>query len=347
MKHGFNAGALHGDMDQMSRMETLDKLPRRRASRLLAASDVAARGLDIPDVSHIFNFDVPWQSDDYVHRIGRTGRAGKEGRSLTLVTPEDVKQLKDIEKMLGEPVTWIGDPPSEDDIAEGSRKRRGRGLAARRTAGAVRDGRRGSEAASGSATGRAGRRPERAPRGDRGADRAPERLRSAAGRLRPARAGPSGFPICCHRTKRLLRGRSAPPRRRGVRPSPNRHVSVRSVSRRASPGSRATRAATARTARPPPSAWGITSPPSCAARRAQAATRGKWRVQSCVSANAPSGATPLRRVAPYCALASSLTSTRRPPRRSSPAPCPTRPSAGAWPWSHRGRPCSSMPTGDA
>ena len=124
-KHGFNAGALHGDMDQSSRTATLDGFREGRIS-LLAASDVAARGLDIPDVSHIFNFDVPWQSDDYVHRIGRTGRAGKEGRSLTLVTPEDGKQLKDIEKMLGEPITWIGEAPNADDLASGKR-RRGRG----------------------------------------------------------------------------------------------------------------------------------------------------------------------------------------------------------------------------
>src|SRR5439155_9118267 len=68
----------------------------------------------------------PWQSDDYVHRIGRTGRAGKEGRSLTLVTPDDAKQLKDIERMLGAPVTWIGDPPSPEDLA-GGRRGRGRG----------------------------------------------------------------------------------------------------------------------------------------------------------------------------------------------------------------------------
>ena len=127
LKHGFNAGALHGDMDQMSRTATLDAFREGRIT-LLAASDVAARGLDIPDVSHIFNFDVPWQSDDYVHRIGRTGRAGKEGRSLTLVTPDDAKQLKDIERMLGAPVTWIGDPPSAEDLASGRRGRgRGRG----------------------------------------------------------------------------------------------------------------------------------------------------------------------------------------------------------------------------
>jgi superfamily II DNA/RNA helicase len=150
-KHGFNAGALHGDMDQMSRTATLDAFREGRIT-LLAASDVAARGLDIPDVSHIFNFDVPWQSDDYVHRIGRTGRAGKEGRSLTLVTPDDFKQLKDIERMLGAPVTWIGEAPREEDMAAAARARRrgangghprGRGRTARnggteRNGGAVR-----------------------------------------------------------------------------------------------------------------------------------------------------------------------------------------------------------------
>ena len=87
-KHGFNAGALHGDMEQSSRTETLDKF-RNDEIMLLAASDVAARGLDIPDVSHIFNFDLPWAADDYVHRIGRTGRAGREGQSVSLVSPDD------------------------------------------------------------------------------------------------------------------------------------------------------------------------------------------------------------------------------------------------------------------
>src|SRR5262245_3603693 len=125
LKHGFNAGALHGDMDQTSRMDTLAKF-RDGTISFLAASDVAARGLDIPEVSHVFNFDVPWQADDYVHRIGRTGRAGKEGRSLTLVTPDDIKQLKDIEKMLGAPVTWIGDAPSAEDMASAGKRRRGR-----------------------------------------------------------------------------------------------------------------------------------------------------------------------------------------------------------------------------
>src|SRR5208282_5383425 len=84
-KHGFSAGALHGDMDQMARMASLDAF-KNGAVALLVCSDVAARGLDIPDVSHVFNFDVPTHSEDYVHRIGRTGRAGRSGVAITLVT---------------------------------------------------------------------------------------------------------------------------------------------------------------------------------------------------------------------------------------------------------------------
>ena len=125
-KHGFNAGALHGDMDQSSRTETLDKF-RAGEIMLLAASDVAARGLDIPDVSHVFNFDLPWAADDYVHRIGRTGRAGREGYSASLVSPDDLKFVKDIEKVTGETAVWLGDPPTEEDIAGAGKRRRGRG----------------------------------------------------------------------------------------------------------------------------------------------------------------------------------------------------------------------------
>jgi superfamily II DNA/RNA helicase len=183
-KHGFNAGALHGDMDQMSRMDTLAKF-RDGTITFLAASDVAARGLDIPDVSHIFNFDVPWQADDYVHRIGRTGRAGKEGRSLTIVTPDDIKQLKDIERMLGAPVTWIGDPPSAEDMASADRRRgRGRRGASRRPE-ARRDAKRPHDGAQG-APGRK-RRPER-PAAEAGAvHEQPPAPAHANGRDRPAR----------------------------------------------------------------------------------------------------------------------------------------------------------------
>src|ERR1044072_5413064 len=87
-KHGFDAAALHGDMSQPKRTETLERF-KNSEIRLLVASDVAARGLDIQGLSHVFNFDVPYHAEDYVHRIGRTGRAGREGRSFTLAAPED------------------------------------------------------------------------------------------------------------------------------------------------------------------------------------------------------------------------------------------------------------------
>lgn len=98
-RHGFNVGALHGDMDQSSRTATLDAF-RSGDITFLACSDVAARGLDIADVSHVFNFDVPFNAEDYVHRIGRTGRAGKSGRAYTLITPESMKQVGAIEELI-------------------------------------------------------------------------------------------------------------------------------------------------------------------------------------------------------------------------------------------------------
>ncbi|HEV2562314.1 MAG TPA: DEAD/DEAH box helicase [Rhizomicrobium sp.] len=99
-KHGFNAAALHGDLDQSVRTRTLDGFRSGEIS-LLVASDVAARGLDIPAVSHIFNFDVPFHADDYVHRIGRTGRAGRSGHAYMLASPRDAKCVEAIEKLTG------------------------------------------------------------------------------------------------------------------------------------------------------------------------------------------------------------------------------------------------------
>lgn len=128
VKHDFEAGALHGDMDQRARMTMLDNFRGGRL-KLLVASDVAARGLDIPDVSHVFNFDVPIHAEDYVHRIGRTGRAGRLGKSFTIVTRSDTKYLDAIERLTGQQIEWRdGDlttlpPPGEDDEAP----RRGRG----------------------------------------------------------------------------------------------------------------------------------------------------------------------------------------------------------------------------
>ena len=109
LRHNFSVAALHGDMDQPSRMRALDGF-RQGVTKFLVASDVAARGLDIPAVSHIFNFDVPHHSEDYVHRIGRTGRAGLQGIAITLATSEDAKNLEAIEKLIGQPIPWAGKP---------------------------------------------------------------------------------------------------------------------------------------------------------------------------------------------------------------------------------------------
>jgi superfamily II DNA/RNA helicase len=98
--HGFDASPIHGDLDQSMRMKTLDSF-RKGDLKLLVASDVAARGLDIPDVSHVFNYDVPHHADDYVHRIGRTGRAGKSGVTYMLVTSADSRGLDKVLKLIG------------------------------------------------------------------------------------------------------------------------------------------------------------------------------------------------------------------------------------------------------
>ncbi|GJD53545.1 ATP-dependent RNA helicase RhlE [Methylobacterium crusticola] len=137
--HGFNVAALHGDMDQRARMAALDAF-RSGETPLLVASDVAARGLDIPAVSHVFNFDVPHHAEDYVHRIGRTGRAGRSGRALTLVGRGDEKSLAAIETLIGQPIAWLdGDLSALPDEEPGeTRERRGRGGRERGEAGAGR-----------------------------------------------------------------------------------------------------------------------------------------------------------------------------------------------------------------
>ncbi|MDI9409506.1 MAG: DEAD/DEAH box helicase [Candidatus Pacebacteria bacterium] len=99
----FHSGTLHGGMSQSQRMATLAKF-KSGALTLLVASDVAARGLDINDLSHVFNFDVPVSAEDYVHRIGRTGRAGKDGKSFTFVKPDEAREVAEIEKLIGKPI---------------------------------------------------------------------------------------------------------------------------------------------------------------------------------------------------------------------------------------------------
>ena len=109
LRHKFNAVALHGDMDQPARTAALDRF-RRGEAELLIASDVAARGLDIPEVSHVLNFDVPHHADDYVHRVGRTGRAGRSGTAITIVAPIDSKAVNAIERLIGQTIPWLDKP---------------------------------------------------------------------------------------------------------------------------------------------------------------------------------------------------------------------------------------------
>ncbi len=156
--HGFDAAPIHGDLEQSMRMKTLDNF-RKGELKLLVASDVAARGLDIPAVSHVFNYDVPFHADDYVHRIGRTGRAGRTGKAFMIVSPNDAKAYDKVLKLTKkEPESVVLDL-DWSLAAGGDGERRG--------------GRSGSRSAP-----RRSERSDRAPRGPRGKDapsnRAPE-----------------------------------------------------------------------------------------------------------------------------------------------------------------------------
>jgi superfamily II DNA/RNA helicase len=152
-KYGFDAGPIHGDLDQSTRMKTLESF-RKGELKLLVASDVAARGLDIPAVSHVFNYDVPYHAEDYVHRIGRTGRAGRLGKAFMIVTPSDAKAYDKVLKLTKkEPEEF----PVELDWSE------------------VREAV-ASQKARGDAKGGRGGRGERSDRGGRG-DRSSSRVR--------------------------------------------------------------------------------------------------------------------------------------------------------------------------
>jgi superfamily II DNA/RNA helicase len=129
-QHGFASGEIHGDMDQPARIAELQRFKDGEIN-ILVCSDVAARGLDIKNVSHIFNFDTPWHPDDYIHRIGRTGRAGATGRAFTFVTPDDAEAIANVEKLtgVGIPVFEAGSTrqkASEPEADKGATPRRGR-----------------------------------------------------------------------------------------------------------------------------------------------------------------------------------------------------------------------------
>jgi len=212
-KHGLDAAPIHGDLDQQTRMKTLESF-RNGSLRLLCASDVAARGLDIPDVSHVFNYDVPHHADDYVHRIGRTGRAGKSGQAFMIVTPADSRNLDKVLKLIGkvpeeiviEGVDW-GSIKDEPRTARGGGRDRDRG---------------------GSGSGR-GRERGRAPREDR-----PERVESAQAEAAPV-------PVVAERTEEARPPRAR--RDRGRAPREERPERVESVqSEAAEPAQRPERA---------------------------------------------------------------------------------------------------------
>ncbi|MEO8713515.1 MAG: DEAD/DEAH box helicase [Acetobacteraceae bacterium] len=190
VRHKFDAGALHGDLAQSVRFTTLEKF-KAGEIRLLVCSDVAARGLDIGGLSHVFNFDVPHHAEDYVHRIGRTGRAGLEGHAFTIAMPDDRAAVEAIEKLTGHPIPPMAveglDPV--DWSEEDGRRRRGRG--------------RTGEAAKRTAERRpAGAKPERPPRKPRDGEIA-----------RPAEAAPA-------RPPRARRSASSPPALEAVPPAP-------------------------------------------------------------------------------------------------------------------------------
>jgi superfamily II DNA/RNA helicase len=132
-KHGFSVGALHGDLDQRMRMAALDAF-RAGDVQLLVCSDVAARGLDIPDVSHVINYDTPHHAEDYVHRIGRTGRAGKSGQALTIVARSDQNAIAEIEKLIARKIDWQAGAqlPPDDEAESPPREQRPRGRGAAR-----------------------------------------------------------------------------------------------------------------------------------------------------------------------------------------------------------------------
>src|SRR5215470_5405846 len=185
-KHGFAVGALHGDMDQSARTAALDQF-RKGEIPLLVASDVAARSLDIPAVSHVFNFDVPHHADDYVHRIGRTGRAGRAGTAISIVTPLDHKSMLAIEKLTGQTV-----PRAEGDFsasAESSHDERPRGH----------HGRDGSRDGS-----RGGRKPRREREPRHAKQREPRQAKGGRHHAAPPAPPPSSVPSI---------GRAEPPRR--------------------------------------------------------------------------------------------------------------------------------------
>ncbi len=185
-KHGFNVAALHGDLDQRVRMQVLDQF-RKGNIQLLVASDVAARGLDIPEVSHVFNFDVPFNSEDYVHRIGRTGRAGREGHAFMIATSGETKYVEAIESLIGKSipvmeVEGLDEAPAQQDDDDG----RGRG---RRRRGGRNRGRKSADGAEAETSSRPSVQSDKKPRDNNREERGGDRQDKDKNRRRGGRKG--------------------------------------------------------------------------------------------------------------------------------------------------------------
>ncbi len=210
--HGHDAAAIHGDLDQSVRTKTLEGF-RKGELKLLVASDVAARGLDIPDVSHVFNFDVPHHADDYVHRIGRTGRAGRSGDTFMIVTPADSRNLDKVLKLIGKvPAETVLD--LDWSQASGGDERRRDGRSSSRERPARREGRSSSS--------------RERPRAEAAADR-PEIAETVEAAPRPARRAPSSreapvrdAPVREAPVREASAGEDAAPRRARSAPRPAR-----------------------------------------------------------------------------------------------------------------------------
>ncbi len=130
-RHRYKSGEIHGDIDQASRIAELERF-RDGKVNILVASDVAARGLDIKGVSHVFNFDAPWHPDDYVHRIGRTGRAGAKGVAYTFVTSEDAEAIDNIQKLIGTKIPYADLPgASGNAVSDGQEEKPAKGRSRR------------------------------------------------------------------------------------------------------------------------------------------------------------------------------------------------------------------------
>ncbi len=204
-RSGLHAGEIHGDMEQADRIKELDRF-KAGDINILVASDVAARGLDIKGVSHVFNYDVPWHPDDYIHRIGRTGRAGKTGVAITLATSADAEAIEAIEKLSGtqiRPVEGLGDKAPAPAARDSGEEEAPRERPAKREPKAREPRERG---------GRGRSRPEARP------EREPETRTEAKAETRPERA-PTKRPEPKAEPEARARPRPEPKRQRREEPA--------------------------------------------------------------------------------------------------------------------------------